>query len=81
MIKEINVQQLIKSTEDLSHKVITIAGGHHSSAWLFDKCMRTFDSDSAIESINFSVFYNSPVMKSGEVTIHRDGSMELRVTE
>lgn len=77
----INTQGIIESCDKLAHRIITVGGERHGSSFLFDQCMRAFTAKLPAEAITFSVFYNAPVMKDGEATIHRDGTMECRVRE
>lgn len=73
----INIDGVINACETLAHRIITIGGERHGSAFIFDKCMRAFDCGMPAEAITFSVFINAPVMKDGEATIHRDGTLEM----
>ena len=77
----INTQGIIEACDKLSHRIITVGGEHHGSSFLFNQCMRAFTAKLPAEAITFSVFYNAPVMKAGEATIHSDGSMECRVVD
>ena len=74
----INVSGVNNACDTLSHRIITVGGERHGSAFLFDKCMRAFDCKLPAEAITFSVFINYPVMSPGEATIHRDGRLEMR---
>ena len=73
----INISGLIDSCDMIARHCITIGGGRHGSAWLFDKCMRAFDFPPCV-GITFSVYINAPVMADGEVTINRDGTYTIR---
>lgn len=73
-----NILKIFEATDKVAQRCIKIAGTQHGSVWLADKLIRFFDKEQAAESITFEVFFNAPVMKAGEVTIHRDGSMEMR---
>ena len=73
-----NTQNLIQACDTISHRCTMIAGTHHGSAWLFDKLMRYFDSDKAATSVTIPVFLNAPILKEGEATIGRDGSLQMR---
>ncbi|MBP5461177.1 MAG: hypothetical protein J6Y20_03535 [Lachnospiraceae bacterium] len=76
---QLNTSAVSEACDKVSRKVTTICGTHHGSAWLFDQCMRAFDSKALpAQAITFSVFFNSPVMLDGEATIYRDGRVELR---
>jgi hypothetical protein len=78
-MKKINVAKLIESCDALQRRTITAEGCMHSSSRCFDACMRAFDKkDLPAESITFKVFFNAPVMKYGEATLNRDGSMQMR---
>lgn len=77
----INTQAIIEACDKLSRRIITVGGEYHGSPVLFDRCMRAFTAKLPAEAITFAVFYNAPVMKAGEATIHRDGSMECRVVD
>ena len=76
---QINIPALIDSCDALQRRTIWKEGFMHSSSRCFDACMRLFDTKHApAESVTFRVFFNAPVMKEGEATIHRDGRMEMR---
>lgn len=76
---QINIAQVIEACDRLSHKITTVHGGFHGSAFLFDNCMRAFDCKALpAEAITFSVHYGYPVNMDGEATIHRDGTLEMR---
>ena len=78
-MKDINIIGLIDSCDKLQRRTCYAEGCMHSSARCFDACMRAFDrKDLPDEAVTFRIFLNSPVMKLGEATIHRDGSMEMR---
>ena len=75
----LNTAQIITACDTLARRIITIGGEWHGSAWIFDQCMRAFDNSKLpAQAITFSVYYNSPVMKPGEATISRDGSLICR---
>jgi len=79
---ELNVQAVIEACDTLARRITEVGGKHHGAPWLFDQCMRAFDSKALpAEAITFSVFINSPVMKPGEATIHRDGWLEMRTVK
>ncbi len=73
-----NILKIFEATDKVAQRCTRIAGTQHGSAWLADKLIRFFEKEKASEAITFEVFFNVPVMKAGEVTIHRDGSMEMR---
>lgn len=77
MVKGINIDGVYEATNTLYHRIITIEGHRHGAAWIYDQCMRAFDALPAAEAVTFSVYINSPVMKPGEATIHRDGRLEM----
>ena len=72
-----NTQGILADCDKVARRCTTIAGGYHGSAWLFNQVMRAFDFPPT-EAVTYEVFINAPVMKPGEVTIHRDGHMEMR---
>ena len=74
----INISAVIDSCDTLAHRIITVGGKRHGSVFLFDQCMRAFTAKLPAEAVTFSVYYNAPVMKNGEATIHRDGRLECR---
>ena len=77
----LNTDAIIKACDTLARRVTTIGGEYHGSPFLFDKCMRAFTNKALpAEAITFSVFINTPVLKPGEATIHRDGRLEMRTT-
>ena len=79
---QINVSKLIESCDALQRRTIWKEGFMHSSCMCFDACMRLFDRKTLpAEAVTFRVFFNAPVMKQGEATIHRDGRMEMRTVE
>ena len=49
------------------------------SPWLYDQLMRAF-SHSAVEAVTYEVFLAYPVNLPGEITIHRDGTIETRIS-
>lgn len=81
MYNNINVIKVIESCDWIQQKTISASGYAHSSCRVFDACMRAFDGKPNAEAVTFRVYFNSPVMKAGEVTIHRDGSRESRTTK
>lgn len=72
-----NTDSIIKACDHIARVCTTIGGGWHGSAWLFDKVMRAFDHK-AVEAVTYECYLNAPVMRAGEVTIHRDGHYEIR---
>lgn len=79
MNNNINIDNLISACETLSRRICSVEGTHHGSSWMFNQCMRAFESHPAIQSITFSVFINAPVMKNGLATISRDGDLRMEV--
>ena len=79
---QINIPALIDSCDALQRRTIWKEGFMHSSCRCFDACMRLFDRKNLpAEAVTFQVYFNAPVMKPGEATIHRDGHMEMRIVE
>ena len=75
----INIDKLIENCDLLQRRTIYAKDCMHVSAKCFDACMRAFDRKTLpAEAVTFRVFFNTPVMKPGEATIHRDGRMEMR---
>ena len=77
----INIDNILKSSSILAHRITSIEGTKHGASWIFNQCMRAFDAKLPAEAITFKVFFNAPVMKSGFATIHKDGSMNLSTKE
>ena len=77
-MKTLNIERIIESCDTIQRRTCISDGCMHSSVRCFDACMRAFDCDLPAEAISFRIFINAPVMKYGEATIHRDGSMEMR---
>lgn len=77
----INIDSILAATTTLNNRITSIEGKHHGSAWIFDQCMRAFDSKLPAEAITFTVFYNAPVMRAGLATIHRDGTLTCTLGE
>lgn len=69
----IYIANIHEACDKVANKVTNIG-----SVRLFDACMRAFTGTPKAEAVTFSVFFNAPVMKWGEATIHSDGSCELR---
>lgn len=78
----INIDRLIESCDALQRRTCYHDGCMHVSSKCFMACLRAFE-DKALpaEAITFRVFLNVPVMRFGEATIHRDGSMEIRIAD
>ena len=75
----LDVSAIITACDTLAHRIITIGGERHGSAYIFDKCMRLFDNRKLpAQAVTFSVFLNAPVMADGEATIYNDGRLEIR---
>lgn len=75
----INIPALINSCDALQRRTISKKGFMHSSCKCFDACMRLFDRKNLpAEAVTFQVYFNAPVMKYGEATLNRDGSMQMR---
>ena len=72
-MSNIYLPNIHEACDKVAHKAPNV-----SSVRLFSDCMRAFTGTPKAEAVTFSVFLNSPVMKWGEATIHRDGSVELR---
>ena len=72
-----NTDEIIEACDKVARRCTMIAGGYHGSAWLFDKVMRAFDFEPC-EAVTYEVYINAPVMRPGEITIHRDGNLEMR---
>lgn len=77
-MKNINVSGLIETCDKVSRRCIKISDTYHGSAWLFDKLMRYFESETSVVSVVIPVFINAPIMAEGEAIIGRDGSLVLR---
>ena len=73
----INTSALIETCDTLARRCIKLADTYHGSAWLFDKLMRAFENSPATVAITIPVYIGSPVMKPGEATICRDGSLQM----
>lgn len=81
-MKQLNVGEIIKACDRLQRLTVQADGCMSSSVRCFDACMRAFDSAALpAQAITFKVFLNAPVMEYGEITIYRDGHMEIRRTE
>lgn len=79
---QLNITAVADACDKLAHRIIEVEGTRHGAAFLFDQCMRAFDNKALpANSITFSVFIDYPVMKPGEATIHRDGTLEMRTTK
>lgn len=74
----INHAEVAKACDFLYHHTISHEGCMHSSPRAFDACMRSFNCRIPAEAVTFRVYLNAPVMSLGEITIHRDGSFEVR---
>lgn len=72
-----NTDNIITACDNIARHCTEIGDGRHGSAWLFDKVMRVFDFEPT-EAVTYRVYINAPVMSEGTVTIHRDGSYEIR---
>lgn len=79
MDSTINVDELIKTCDKLSHRCTSICNTHHGSAWLFDKLMRYFESEPCADAVTLPIFINAPIMECGVATIHRNGLLEMSV--
>lgn len=76
-----NISKIIDSCDTLGRMIISVGGKNHGSTFLFDKCMRAFTDVVPAEAITFEVYFNAPIMKPGEATIHRDGRLEMHTTK
>ena len=72
-----NTDRIITACDNIARHCTQIAGKCHGSAWLFNQVMRAFDFQPT-EAVTYDVYLNAPVMAEGEVTIHRDGSYQIR---
>jgi len=75
-MNNINIDGIYEASRLIANRTTDGRG----SAFYFDQAMRAFDCELLpAQSITFSVFLNTPVMRAGEATIHRDGRLEMRV--
>ena len=77
LMANINIDGVIAACDKIQQRTIPCKGYMHSSVRCFDACMRAFDCKIPAEAITFSIYFNAPVMKQGEATIHRDGTFEM----
>lgn len=77
----INTIKLIDACDYVQRHCIKIADTYHGSAWLFDKLMRLFETETSCTSVTIPVILNAPILSNGEATIGRDGSVQLRRSE
>lgn len=71
----INITAISDACDKLAHRITKVEGLHHGSAWMFDQVMRAFSFNPAITSVNFTVFFNAPLMCEGMATIDRQGNL------
>lgn len=67
---------LLTACDTVIRRCTTVCGGYHRSAWLFDKLMRSFDSDPAAVTVTIPVYIN--LVGPGTAEIGRDGSVIMR---
>lgn len=77
-MKPINYSKVAEACDFIQRHTIFHAGYMHSSVRAFDALMRSFDCTLPAEAVTFRIFLNAPVMAPGEITVHRDGSYEVR---
>ena len=76
----VHLNGVLNACDAVQRRTVYAEGCMHNSAKCFDACMRAFSGKLAAESITFKVFFNAPVMRLGEVTIHRNGEYQMRTT-
>ena len=73
----LNIDGIYDACNAVQQRTIYAEGYMHSSVRCYDACMRAFTGRPAAEAITFKIFLNAPIMKPGEVTIHRNGEFRM----
>ena len=69
-------ENLVTACDTLARRCVTMCGGYHGSAWLYDKLMRYFSAEHAASEITIPVYIN--LVGPGTAEIGRDGSLIMR---
>lgn len=72
-----NYEALYQASITINNRCTKFGGRQASKVLVYDQLMRAF-THPATESVTYAVCFASPVSKDGEVTVHRDGSVEMR---
>ena len=72
-----NYESLYQASIKINNRCTSFGGRQASAVWIYNQIMRAF-THPATESVTYTVCFASPVSKDGEVTVHRDGSVEMR---
>lgn len=75
MKPDINIDGIYDACNVVANRCTEIMGHFYGSVWLYNQCMRAFDSDSAIKGLTFEVNIN--LVGKGYATINRDGTYIL----
>ena len=70
-------ESLYQASIKINNRCTKFGDRQASKVLVYDQLMRAF-TNPATESVTYTVCFASPVSKDGEVTVHRDGSVEMR---
>lgn len=73
-----NYEALYQAAVKINNHCTKFGGRLASVTCVYDQIMRAF-AHPATESVTYAVFFNAPVSKSGEVTVYRNGSVEMQI--
>ena len=72
----IDIDKLLTACDTLERRTQYAEGCMHTSTMAFNACMRAFDTKALpAEAVTFRIFFAAPVLRYGEATIGRDGSL------
>lgn len=72
-----NYESLYQAAVKINNRCVKFGGRLTSVTCIYNQIMRAF-AHQATESVTYAVTFNAPVSKAGEVTVHRDGSVEMQ---
>ena len=72
-----NYEALYQASVKINNRCVEFGGRQASAVSIYNQIMRAF-AHQATESVTYAVTFNAPVSKAGEVTVHRDGSVEMQ---
>ena len=73
----LNYDGIYNACNAVQQRTIYAEGYMHNRVKCYDACMRAFTGRPAAEYITLKIFLNTPIMKPGEVTIHRNGEFQM----
>lgn len=74
---DLNIDGILNACDAVQRRTIYAEGYMHSCVRCFDACMRAFTGKPAAEAVTYKIYLNAPIMKPGEVTIHRNGEFQM----